>query len=82
MDGRGVDEWRDSYGLAGGWDVTAIEERAGLVLDGVIVRNFGVPVSLAAVESNTAARCHSAASYGLAAAEKAMFEVFYSGCYT
>ena len=55
----------------------AVEEGAGPILDGVIVWDFGVPVSLAAVKSNTAVDGHSDVSYGLEAAKETVFEVVY-----
>ena len=60
----------------------AVKEGAGPILDGVIVWYLGVPFSLAVVESDAAARRHGAASHGLAATEKAVFEVFYRRFYT
>ena len=55
------------------------EEGAGPVLDGVIVRDFGIPVSLAAVESYTAADSHVAAGNSLTAAKEALLEMVYRG---
>ena len=82
VDGSRVDEGKNAYRLAGSRDVFAVKEGAGPVLDRVIVRYLGVPVTLAAVESYTAACCHRATSYCLAAAEKAVLEVVYSRRYT
>ena len=60
----------------------AVEEGAGPVLDGVIIRDFGEPVTLAVVESNTAADRHVVAGNSLTTAKEALFEVIYCGCYT
>ena len=56
VDGRRVDEGRYAYRLAGGWDVFAVEEGAGPMFDGVVVWNLWVPVTLAAVKRDAAAR--------------------------
>ena len=82
IDGRGVDDCGDAYRLAGGRDVFAIEEGAGPVFNGIVVWDFWVPVTLAAVEGDTTACCHRATSYSLAATEEAVFEVIYCRRYT
>ena len=56
VDGRRVDEGRDAYRLAGSRDIFTIKEGAGPILDGVIVRNIWIPVTLAAVKRDAAAR--------------------------
>ena len=73
VDGEGG----DSYSLAGSWEVVAVKEGAGPILDGVIVRDFWIPVSLAAVEGDTTADSHVAAGNSLTAAKEALFEVIY-----
>ena len=67
----------DSYSFAGSWEVLAVEEGAGPIFDGIVVGDFGVSVSLAAVKSDTAADSHVAAGNSLAAAKEALFEVVY-----
>ena len=52
--GGRVDEGGNAYRLAGSRNVFTIKEGAGPILDGVIVRYFRVPVTLAAVESDAA----------------------------
>ena len=79
--GGRVDEGRNAHRLAGCGKVFAVEEGAGPILDGVVVWDFGLPVSLAAVKSNAAVDGHGAAGCGLAAAEETMFEVVYGGRY-
>ena len=82
VDRRGVDEGGDAYCFAGGWEVLAVEEGAGPILDGVIVWYFWILVTLAAVEGDTAACCQITTSYGLAAAEEAVLKVVYCRRYT
>ena len=68
MGSRAVDQGGDPNFLAGSGDVLAVEEGAGRVLDRFVVRNLRVPVTLVAIESDTAASRQLAASYGLPAA--------------
>ena len=77
-----VDEGGNAHRLARCGDVFVVEEGAGPILDGFIVWDFWIPVTVAAVEGYTAASCQLATSYGLAAAEEAVFKVFYCRRYT
>ena len=82
VDGRRIDEGWDAYRLARGRDIFTIKEGAGPVLDGVVVRDLRVPVTLATVKCDAAARRHRATSYRLAATEKALLDVIYCRRYT
>ena len=81
MFGGAVDKGGNTHLLAGSMNVFTIKEGAGPVLDKFIIRNLRVPVTLAAVESYTAAGRKLITSYSLVAAYDAAFEVFYCGRY-
>ena len=79
MHWRRVGERRNAHRLAGSGDVLTIEEGAGPIFDRLHVGDLWIPVTLTAVETNTAAGGQDAGRKGLPATSEAIFEGFYCG---